>query len=190
MTQVRPLGQPLADMVHESSWLEANSILDVLAPPARRQWSRGGYLPGITEEVAQVVVDRVSNAPEPTGAGPSCAVAFPILGGANDDFDEDSCAYSRAGAAWLWEVLGQWDPVEADEAYQGWVDGTMDALTPYSLKNGYVNLSTDRGAEWLRGLYGSEEKWKRIVALKQEWDPDNRLSHNKNIIRALEPVAA
>lgn len=189
MTAIRPLGQPLADMVHESSWLEANSILDVLAPPARRQWSRGGYLPGITEEIAQVVVERVSNAPAPTGAGPSCAVAFPILGGANDDFDEDSCAYSREGAAWLWEVLGQWDPVEADEAYQGWVDGTMDALGPYSLKNGYVNLSTDRGAEWLRGLYGSEEKWKRIVALKQTWDPDNRLSHNKNILRALEPVA-
>jgi hypothetical protein len=190
MTRTRGLGQPLADMVHPSSWLEANSILDVLAPPNRRQWSRGGYLGGMTSEIGEVVVQRAMNTPAPTGPGPSVAVAFPLLGGAIFDFDEDSTAYSREGAEWLWETLGQWDPVESDAEYEGWVDGTMDALVPFSLKNGYVNLSTDRGAEWLRGLYGSEEKWKRIVALKQEWDPDNRLSHNKNIIRALEPVAA
>jgi hypothetical protein len=190
MESIRPLGQPMADMVHPSSWLEANSILDVLAPPNRRQHSRGGYLAAITEEIGRVVVDRVSSSPAPTGPGPSCAVAFPILGGANHEFDEDSKAYSRTGAEWLWEVLGQWDPPEQDGVYDAWVDGTMDALSPYSLKNGYVNLSTDRGAEWLRGLYGSEEKWKRIVALKQQWDPDNRLSHNKNVTRALEPIPA
>jgi hypothetical protein len=190
MKAIRPLGQPLADMVHPSSWLEANGILDVLAPPGRRQWSRGGYLGGITEEIAQIMVDHVSDAPAPTGPGPSVAVAFPILGGANFDFDEDSTAYSRAGAEWLWETLGQWDPPEKDDEYQGWVDGVMNALIPHSLSNGYVNLSTDRGAEWLRNLYGSQEKWERIVALKREWDPENRLSHNKNVVRAAEAVAA
>jgi FAD/FMN-containing dehydrogenase len=189
MSSVRPLGQPLADMVHPSSWLEANSILDVLAPPGRRQHSRGGYLPGITEEIAQIMVDHVSNAPAPTGPGPSCAVAFPILGGANHDFDENSKAYSREGAEWLWEVLGQWDPPEKDAEYDGWVDGVMNALIPYSLGNGYVNLSTDRGAEWLEGLYGSPEKWQRICALKAEWDPENRLSHNKNVARAQAALA-
>lgn len=186
---IRPLGQPLADMVHPSSWLEANSILDVLAPPGRRQWSRGGYLGGITEEIAQIIVDHVRQAPAPTGPGPSTAVAFPILGGANFDFDEDSRAYSRAGAEWLWECLGQWDPPEKDDEYRGWVDGVMDAIAPLSLTNGYVNLSTDRGAEWLHGLYGSEEKWRRLVALKQAWDPDNRLCHNKNIARAQMALA-
>jgi hypothetical protein len=190
MASIRPLGTPLADMVHPSSWLEANGILDVLAPPGRRQWSRGGYLAGITEEIAGIMVDHVCNAPAPTGAGPSCAVAFPILGGANFDFDEDSTAYSRAGAEWLWECLGQWDPPEKDDEYQGWVDGVMNAITPLSLSTGYVNLSTDRGPEWLRGLYGSPEKWDRICALKAEWDPDNRLSHNKNVARAQAAVPA
>jgi len=66
----------------------------------------------------------------------------------------------------------------------------MNELIPFSLPNGYVNLSTDRGAEWLRNLYGSPEKWDRVVALKREWDPDNRLSHNKNVTRAQEAVPA
>jgi FAD/FMN-containing dehydrogenase len=186
---VAALGTPMANMVGPSSWIEANSILDVLAPPGRRQHSRGGYLAAITEEIGQIVVDRVASAPAPTGPGPSCAVAFPCLGGANDDFDEDSKAYSREGAQWLWEVLGQWDPPSSDGDYDGWVDGVMDALIPFSLRNGYVNLSTDRGAEWLEGLYGSAEKWQRICALKEQWDPDNRLSHNKNVTRAVAALA-
>jgi hypothetical protein len=190
MAAIRPLAQPLADMVHPSSWMEANSILDVLAPPGRRQWSRGGYLPGINQEIAQIMVDHVSDAPAPTGPGPSVAVAFPILGGANFDFGEDSKAYSRGGAEWLWETLGQWDPADKDDEYQGWVDGVMNALIPHSLANGYVNLSTDRGAEWLRNLYGSPQKWDRVCALKAEWDPENRLSYNKNVARAQQAVAA
>jgi FAD/FMN-containing dehydrogenase len=190
MTAIEGLGEPMANMVGPSTWLEANSILDVLAPPNRRQWSRGGYLSELNGEIAQIVVDHCMNAPAPTGPGPSVAVAFPCLGGRNFDFDEDSVAYSREGALWLWEVLGQWDPAESDDEYVEWVDGVMNALIPLARTNGYVNLSTDRGAEWLRGLYGSQEKWDRIVALKQEWDPDNRLSYNKNVFRAQEAVAA
>jgi hypothetical protein len=187
---IEALGAPMANMVGPSTWMEANSILDVLAPPGRRQWSRGGYLSAITPEIAQMIVDRVHDAPAPTGPGPSVAVAFPCLGGANFDFAEDSVAYSREGALWLWEVLGQWDPADKDDEYVGWVDGVMNALIPHALTNGYVNLSTDRGGEWLRGLYGSQQKWDRIVALKREWDPDNRLSYNKNVTRAQETVAA
>ncbi|MHB8695684.1 MAG: FAD-binding oxidoreductase [Solirubrobacteraceae bacterium] len=190
MTHVRALAQPLADMVHPASWLETNQILDVLAPPGRRQWSRGGYLGAINAQVAEAAVARAMDTPAPTGAGPSCAIAFPLLGGAMFDYPEESTAFSRRGAEWLWETLGQWDPPEKDEEYIGWVDGTMNALVPFSLKSGYINLSTDRGPKWLRELYGSEDKWKRIVALKQEFDPDNRLSHNKNVIRALEPALA
>ncbi|HEX6389539.1 MAG TPA: FAD-binding oxidoreductase [Solirubrobacteraceae bacterium] len=189
VAKVEALGQPLANMVGPSSFMQANSILDVLAPPGRRQHSRGGYLGAITKEIAEIVVERVSNAPAPTGPGPSCAVAFPQMGGAADDYPEDYVAFSRTGAKWLWEVLGQWDGEEHDTEYDGWVDSVMDALKPNSLRNGYVNLSTDQGPDWLQGLYGSEEKWNRLRRLKAEWDPDNRLSHNKNI-PAAEAVPA
>jgi hypothetical protein len=52
------------------------------------------------------------------------------------------------------------------------------------LGNGYVNLSLDRGPEWLRGLYGSADKYERIERVKTAWDPRNLLRHNKNIAPA------
>lgn len=184
MAGVRPLAAPLADTVRPASWLETNSILDVLAPPGRRQHTRGGYLGGITAEVAAVVVDAVRAAPAPTSPGPSVAIALPCLGGANLDFPEDSTAYSRRGANWMWEVLGLWDTPDKDAEFVRWVDGVMAAMTPLSLRNGYVNLSCDQGPEWLRNLYGSREKWARICALKKAFDPHNRLRYNKNVARA------
>lgn len=189
MAGIRSLSEPLADMVRPSTFLEANSILDVLAPPGRRQHSRGGYLAAMTPEVAQIVVDKVLSPPTPTGPGPSVAIAFPCLGGASFDFDEDSKAYSRQGALWMWEVIGQWDVPEKDSEFDGWVDSIMHALAPHSLSNGYVNLSADRGAEWLRNVYGSSQKWERICKLKAEYDPRNLLRYNKNVTRAQAQAA-
>jgi hypothetical protein len=186
---VRRLGQPLADMVGPSSWLQANSILDVLAPPGRRQHSRGGYLGGMTAELAQKVVSRVLVAPPPTSPGPSVAIAFPCLGGANLEFAEDSKAYSRKGALWMWEILGMWDVPEKDAEFERWVDGTMSDIMPFSLPNGYVNLSADRGPRWLRDVYGSRDKWRRICTLKNQFDPKNLLRHNKNVARAEAALA-
>ncbi|KAG5978557.1 hypothetical protein E4U55_006064 [Claviceps digitariae] len=179
--------QPLADTVSPSTWLATNSTLDVLALPGRRQQSRGGYLAAITPQIAQRVVDQIMAAPAPEDvARPSVVIAFPCLGGAVLDVDENSMAFSRKGARWMWEVLGQWDSQHQDDEYLVWVDDVMTALNPFSLDNGYVNLSTDRGALWLRRLYGSREKWERLCALKNQFDPHNRLCYNKNIRRAAD----
>ncbi|KAG6013829.1 hypothetical protein E4U43_007095 [Claviceps pusilla] len=179
--------QPLADTVSSSTWLATNSILDVLSLPGRRQQSRGGYLAAITPQVAQSAVALVRAAPAPEDAArPSVAIAFPCLGGAALDVDEDSMAFSREGAHWLWEVVGQWDSQHEDEEYMIWVDDVMKSLNPLSLDNGYVNLSSDGGAPWLRRLYGSREKWERLCALKNQFDPHNRLCYNKNIRRAAD----
>lgn len=181
---IRPvagLGEPILDTVGPSSWTEANALLDVLAPPGRRQRNRGGYIAGFTEAIAERVVDRVHRAPAPTAPGPSVAIGFPCLGGAGFDTAEGSMAYSREGALWLYEVIGQWDGAERDADFDAWVNGTADALTPHSLRNSYVNLSADVGPTWRRRVYGAPEKWERLRALKAEWDPENRLRHNKNI---------
>jgi FAD/FMN-containing dehydrogenase len=185
MSEIRTLAHPVADLVGPSTWLEANALVDPQSPAGRRQHSGGGYLPAMTEEVARLALDRVGSSPAPTSSAPSCLITFPLLGGALHDFDEDSAAFSRSGAAWLYEVVGQWDFPDSDDEYVGWVHDTVAALAPHSLTNGYVNLTADRGGDWLQSLYGSPEKWERIVALKRSWDPDNRLSHNKNVLRAL-----
>lgn len=190
MTALRELATPLADMVAPSTWVQANSIVDPFEPSGRRYGLGGGYMAALNADVARIAVEAIATSPAPTPGLPSCLLTFPALGGALFDRDEDATAFSRTGAAWLYETAAQWDSSSRDEEYTQWIDKTMAALAPHASKNAYVNLTADRGPEWLRGAYGSPEKWDRIVELKRTWDPDNRLSYNKNVLRAIagEPV--
>jgi FAD/FMN-containing dehydrogenase len=181
---VLSLATPFANQVRLTTWLEANSIVDRFTPPGRRYHMVGGYLAGLNAEIAQIAIDAVTSSPRPDALLPTCSLTFPILGGALLDAAEDSTAFSRQGAQWLFEVMAQWDEGDDDEKYMPWVPQTNAALKPFVATNAYTNLSSDQGADWLCGAYGTAAKWERIVRLKQEWDPENRFSFNKNITRA------
>ncbi len=182
---VNPLtefGTPLANLVGPSSWVETNRMLDVVAPFGHRSHTRGGYISKLSDDIIAIALDRSGAAPAPAGVLPPTVTNFWCLGGAiSEDFGEDSKAFSREGAKWFWETLGQWDGPEHDHIYVSWVDGTLAALKPHLRSNGYVNLSMDQGPDWVRGLYGPPAKFQRLVEAKTAWDPDNLLRYNKNI---------
>ena len=108
------------------------------------------------------------------------------MGGAiSEDFDEDSVAFSREGAEWFWESVGQWDGASHDEEYLAWSKTSYADLKSSIRANGYVNLTCDLGSDWLKGLYGSAQKYQRLLDAKQKWDPNNLLRFNKNFKRDL-----
>ena len=189
MAAMRALATPLTDLVQRTSWIEANRIVDRFAPPGRSQYLIGGYLQGVNAQIAQIALDRIAAAPPARGPRPSCLVTLPGLGGALLDVAEDATAFSRSGAQWLFEVIAQWDSPGDDDEYVAWVHDTVAVLQPWASTNAYVNLTADQGPAWLRGAYGSPEKWQRIVELKQSWDPDNLLAYNKNVRRAAAAAA-
>ncbi|WP_326772933.1 BBE domain-containing protein [Streptomyces sp. NBC_01445] len=86
-------------------------------------------------------------------------------------------AFSREGAAWLWESVSMWDTSEHDALYEQWAT----AMRPHSLTNRYTNLTDDQGSQWRRTVHGSEAKHRRLGAVKAAWDPENLLRFNKNI---------
>lgn len=186
---VDALARPLADMVRPATWCETNSLVDAFQPIGRRYQSKGGYVSAMSAELAQLALARVAAAP-PATPTTGCLVGFPMLGGALLDVDEDACAFSRTGAAWVSEIVAMWEDEAADEGYLSWVEESVSAVEPHATGTGYVNLTAHRGDEWLRRVYGSPEKWARLVKLKQTWDPANRLAYNKNVLDAADAAPA
>jgi FAD/FMN-containing dehydrogenase len=180
MGEVHALASPAVNMVGPSSWREASSLVD-FQPAGRCYDTAGGYVQAMCGELAQVVLARIEAAPTPAPMT-RCMIAFPILGGALFDAHEDSCAFPRAGAAWVCEVSAMWNSGGLADAHAGWVADSIATLSTYLTGTGYINLTADRGPEWLSKFYGSAEKWERIVELKRTWDPNNHLAHNKNVL--------
>lgn len=174
-------GRPIAVLVGPNSWVNTNRMLDAIAPYGRRMESRGGYISKLDEAVIKTVVKNLLNAPAPTAPLPSTVQNLWYMGGAiSEDFAEDSVAFSREGASWFWESVGQWDGAEHDAEYLAWSETSYADLEQRMRANGYVNLTCDLGPKWLKGLYGSERKYRRLIEAKKKWDPYNLLRFNKN----------
>ncbi|MGW1886962.1 FAD-binding oxidoreductase [Streptomyces sp. NPDC001970] len=174
------LGQPLANLVTKTMWVRANSMLDAVAPYGMRMNLRGGYLPTLSGDAIDVLLEHVATVPANPGDIYSINISF--MGGAiSEDVAEDAMAFSRAGAAWLWEAICKWDAPESDAQYDEWATTLTEAMRPHALTNGYANLTDDLGEEWRRGVHGSEAKHQRLRSIKAAWDPHNLLRFNKNI---------
>jgi FAD/FMN-containing dehydrogenase len=174
------LGRPLANLVTKTPWLQANSMFDDAAAYGKRMNARGGYLPALSGDAVGILLEYAAATP----ANPGAAITINIwcMGGAiSEDVAEDAVAFSREGAAWLWEAVSNWDAPEYDPQYEQWAKDITDAMRPHSLTNGYTNLTDDQGEQWRCGVHGSEAKHRRLTAVKAAWDPHNLLRHNKNI---------
>ena len=179
--QLCALGRPIVPMVGPNSWVDTNRMLDQIAPYGRRMEARGGYLAKLDEAVITAMVKNLTTAPAPTAPLPSTVQNLWFMGGAvSEDFAEDSVAFSREGANWFWESVCQWDGAQHDEDYIAWSKTSYADMKPSMRANGYVNLTCDLGPEWLKGLYGAESKYRRLVEAKTKWDPQNLLRFNKN----------
>lgn len=178
---VAGLGKPAGVDAHIKPWLEANSFLNSTAPYGRRILTRGTYFSALTEEMVDNMIAAAVRALELPTYGPGSVQELWIFAGGAiaEDFDEESCAFSREGALGFYEVVAQWDRPDGDEENVSWANETADTVTRDCLANGYSNFSWDLGLEWRRRLFGKPEKWERLVATKK-WDPKNLLRFNKN----------
>jgi FAD binding domain/Berberine and berberine like len=175
------MGSPILNLIGPSTWVEANCRADALSPWGRRAFSYSGHLPAMTRPMIEAMVEMIAQQPTPSKPGIVGAIALPGMDGAVHDVPEDSTAYSRAGAKWMWEAMGVWDEPGRDDEFVSWVASVRQALRPHMLKSGYVNLTVHQGAEWLQDVYGGPVRYRRLTEIKAKWDPNNLFRFNKNI---------
>ena len=104
------------------------------------------------------------------------------LRGRCSEIPDDATAWgSPRSARWAAALLGlAWDE-ESYAADRAWVRDLWQALRPYASDEGaYLNFETDTDEGRVRASYG-EEKYRRLAALKEMWDPDNVFHHNPNV---------
>jgi hypothetical protein len=91
-------------------------------------------------------------------------------------------ALSVPEARWMYFCMAKsWDRREQDDEI-AWARVFMAAMRPWSADSAPANfLDPDEGAARLRRSFG-EEKFRKLVALKDEYDPCNVFSLNANIV--------
>jgi FAD/FMN-containing dehydrogenase len=172
---LRTFGPPLADQVSEMPYTALQSIVEKFNPPGLRNYWKTSYLDELGDDAIGAMVERHATAPSPYAH----AVLY-TLGGAVSRIGRQDTAVEYRDARHALLVVGMWsEPAEDDENIR-WVREFWNVMQPFSSAGFYVNYEADAAPERVKAAYGAE-KYERLVALKNKYDPANLFRLNQNI---------
>jgi FAD/FMN-containing dehydrogenase len=175
-------GEPWVRRVGPMPYTALQAITDARQPWGISVYAKIDYLHEFPDQAIDAMVDAVDEATSPLSVVYLCP-----LGGALSRMDRSAMALSIPDAPWMYFCLAQWwDPAAAGPEI-AWSRGFMDTMRTWSTNEAPANFITDEGAARLRAAYG-EERFRRLVALKDEYDPGNVFSLNPNIPPSATPA--
>jgi FAD/FMN-containing dehydrogenase len=191
---VRPLkeiGAPAADLVGPMPYAAVQALLDPTAPHGWRWYNTGEHLDGLSDDAIDVLVEHA-----PQGLDPFSALIVFRHGGAVSRIPDADTAFSNREAAYILHPLAAWLDPEDDDRHIAWLRELVRAMEPFKTGGVYLNFTPDEreskvggyGVDRVVDAYGAE-KYARLVAVKQKYDPENvfRFNHNIRPTEALQP---
>lgn len=176
---LRKLGAPIADVVRPAPYLFFQSMLDGGAPHGMHYYWKSHRLPTLSDEVISVLVSRIASITSPLSQISGWAV-----GGAASRIDPETTAVGDRENGFELNIVGAWPPSNPDgQRHISWVRDGWEQLRPYS-SGVYANFLSDEGPAGIQAAFG--KRLKRLVALKNRWDPANFFRMNANILPATQ----
>jgi FAD/FMN-containing dehydrogenase len=174
---IRPLrefGSPVADVCMPKPYLTHQAMLDPSFPPGRWYYFKSCDVAELTDEIIDITMERSLQIKSPM-------TSFPIWqgGGAVARVGDDETSFNGRKAAFTYNIGACTETSEGFDEEREWVRSFWSALEPWH-QGVYVNFLGDEGAERVRQAYGPE-KYDRLRALKQKYDPENFFRINQNI---------
>jgi FAD/FMN-containing dehydrogenase len=179
---LRPLktfSTPLVDQLGPTSYTAVQTMLDASYPPGQQHYWKSSFLGDLDDKAIDTMIAHCT-----TPASPMCHGLLEYqLGGAVGRVDRNATAFAARDAQHAFLSLGLCsDPAEVKRCVQ-WAREFWQAMQPFSTGGVYVNYlgrEGDEGSERIRAAYGAE-KYQRLLALKEKYDPTNLFRLNQNI---------
>jgi FAD/FMN-containing dehydrogenase len=172
---IRPLrqfGAPLMDTIRPMSYLDTISMFDATVPEGRKYYTKQA----VVNELSDAVIDTiVVNAVRTT---PFSSITLEHLHGAAVRVPTSAAAFPIREECFLVLHTAAWEDGTGDR-HIAWANQAAAALQPFARPEAYVNFLSDEGEARVRAAYGANHK--RLVALKNKYDPTNFLHFNHNI---------
>src|SRR3954454_2985756 len=166
-----PMVNQLAQMPYDA----VQSIVEKFNPRGLRNYWRSSFLKGVPASAAEAMVDQFKKAPSPY-----THVVLYTLGGSVARVAPGATAVENRDARHSLLTVGMWETSTADAENIDWVREMSARTYPFSSGGFYINFESETPEDRIRLAYGSE-KFARLQAIKDKYDPANFFRMNQNI---------
>ena len=169
---IKELGKPIADALVPKPFLVHQSTFDAGQPAGACYYWKSHYF----DELSDGMLDAMTRQGMAI-TSPMSILTLVHLGGAVARIGEQDTAYPNRRSPYVVNVNGSWKNPTDNDTNIAWTRETWDLLAPFATGARYVNFEADDGVE---AIYGPE-KYKRLVEIKNKYDPENFFRFNQNI---------
>ena len=171
---------PLFEWTTPMPYVALQQLLDQSLAWGLHSYSKGAYLPALTDDVIATITKYV-----PRKTSPMTAAVIYLLDGAYSQAADDDTAFGGGRSPRLQIFIeGVTDCAEALPAERTWVRSFYDALRPHALADdSYINEMTEPDEARLHAAYGPD-KYQRLARIKAAYDPTNVFRRGLNITPA------
>ena len=173
VSRLREFGDPIADTVEPRPFVEWQRAFDEGYPEGDRYYWKSHNFTAPADGTFDVIAEYARIAPTP-----ETRISITHLGGAVNRVPVDATAYPHRDADFLVNITTRWTDPKRDEECISWTREFFDALAEYATGGTYVNLISEREGEESMAY---RENYDRLVALKNEYDPNNVFRMNQNV---------
>ena len=168
-------GEPLLDFSGIMTWQEVQQFFDEDYPDGARYYWKSQNISGLSDAAIEVIADGFARMPP----GES-TIDIWHMGGQASRFSPDYAAYAARDVEYIFNVEANWHDPAYDDANVNWVRDYLEAIRPFAKGGRYLNFpGFNEEADMMKHAFGAQ--YKRLVALKQKWDPTNLFRMNTNI---------
>jgi FAD/FMN-containing dehydrogenase len=176
ISRFRALARPLADMIRVMPYPEIYPQEEA-GPNQMGIAGRTMFTNIIDRPMAQEMLERLQ-----TSSAMMAVAQLRVLGGAMGRVPVEATAFAHRGSRIMVNLAAMYIPLEEKAKYDAWVEEFRSTLQQGD-PGAYVNFMGDEGPERVRDAYPSAT-WKRLRAIKRQYDPANLFRLNQNITPA------
>ena len=175
MAPMSELGDPVADLIGPMPYVGMQSLIDALWPRGTKAYMKAGYLRELDDAAIETSARFHQDA-----TSPASEIHIQHFGGAVARVPEGETAYGEREAPFVLNCIAVSHEPGGIDTHVDWAQRYYAAMGPSLTGGAYINFLSAEGEERVRSAYGPE-KYARLQALKDRYDPTNLFRLNQNI---------
>jgi FAD/FMN-containing dehydrogenase len=168
----RRLAEPIVDLFGPMPYRAMQTLIDPLYPRGMHNYFNSAFVPAVDERVTAALTAAYRQAPNALSE-----LHVHHLGGALGRVPTEATAFATRDQDFIVNVVARTPTAAGFEAVRSWA---RTAITPLGTTAAYVNFTGEAAADRVQASY-PPATYRRLVAVKDRYDPDNLFSLNQNI---------